>query len=691
MLEVLTPAPGAEAVIAAVQSGADAICIRFGGAGARGFTQSEFARSVRYCRIRGCRVYAELDTLVADSEMNAAADFVRSACEAGVDAIIAEDMGFIAAARTVAPLMRVFAGPKLGIHNAAGLEAAAQLGVARVMLPAELPMADIAALARRSSVELGVTVQGALCSSWEGQCYLAAVNGRGSANRGSCPGLCRERYSLGGRMDDYPLSLKDMGGLDYIPELVGLGISCAFVGRGIERPEQLAKVTEICVKCVREVRKPLAAETDELELIFTGRENTDAYLRGALEEDMLSLPGQPDRDAARAMNAVRKVYADTELRRVKVEFFALIQQGRPFRSGIQDEDGNRAVWNGPEPMQAVGRELSQRAVEAEFRRTSGTPYACERVNVMLGRGLMLPEGFLQQARRELIHGLTAKRAEPPELRMGRLPAPLGGKPPADRLSAIFEVMSADQLTPELAGLAPDYIYAPLSVIAENPERLEPFMGAGATPVAVLPRVIRDTELKETARQLGRARSAGVTQALIGSLGHVALARMAGMEVRGDFPLNIFNSYSMDIAAGAGLLSVTASFELTMEQIKQLSKPLDTEIIVYGRLPVMLTERCLIKTSAGRCACSTPSRMSDDFGGVYPVLREAVCRNAVYGPMKVFLADRLDEVLLAGVRGMRLLFTNEGARECVEVAKSFLGRSEYRPNGLTRGLYYRGVE
>ena len=91
MLEVLTPAPGAEALIAAVQSGADAVCIRFGGAGARGFTQSEFARSVRYCRVRGCRVYAELDTLVADSEMAAAADFVRSACEAGVDAVIDED------------------------------------------------------------------------------------------------------------------------------------------------------------------------------------------------------------------------------------------------------------------------------------------------------------------------------------------------------------------------------------------------------------------------------------------------------------------------------------------------------------------------------------------------------------------------------------------------------------------------
>ena len=99
MLEVMPHAPGPAALIAAVQNGADAVCIRFGGAGARGFTQSEFARAVRYCRVRGCRVYAELDTLVAASEMSAAADFVRSACEAGVDAVIAQDWGFLAAAK----------------------------------------------------------------------------------------------------------------------------------------------------------------------------------------------------------------------------------------------------------------------------------------------------------------------------------------------------------------------------------------------------------------------------------------------------------------------------------------------------------------------------------------------------------------------------------------------------------------
>ena len=329
-------------------------------------------------------------------------------------------------------------------------------------------------------------------------------------------------------------------------------------------------------------------------------------------------------------------------------------------------------------------------MESEFRKTSGTPYSCERVNVMLGPGVMLPEGMLQQARRELIKQLTAKRAEAPHMRTGRLAPAMGGSPETPKLDAIFEVMSASQLTEELAELGPDLLYVPISVLAESPESIEPFLPMGTTVAAVLPRIVHDGELREMAGLLQRARAAGVTQAVVGSLGHIGIARAAGLDVRGDYALNIFNSYSLQIASKAGLLSATLSFELNMEQIRQLSKPLDTEIIAYGRLPAMLTERCLIKASAGRCACGAPARMSDEYGGVYPVVREYTCRNAVYGPSKVFLGDRLEDVKKAGVRGMRLLFTNEGARECVEVAKSFLGLSDYRPNGLTRGLYYRGV-
>ena len=115
------------------------------------------------------------------------------------------------------------------------------------------------------------------------------------------------------------------------------------------------------------------------------------------------------------------------------------------------------------------------------------------------------------------------------------------------------------------------------------------------------------------------------------------------------------------------------------------------MIIYGRLPAMVSDQCIIKNSAGRCSCQTPGQLSDRMGSVFPVVREFGCRNVIYNAHKLFLADKRRDYETAGLWGVRMMFTTESPRECVEVAKSYLGLSDYRPNGLTRGLYYRGVE
>lgn len=228
-------------------------------------------------------------------------------------------------------------------------------------------------------------------------------------------------------------------------------------------------------------------------------------------------------------------------------------------------------------------------------------------------------------------------------------------------------------------------------MAENYSSVLPFLTGGTTPVAVLPRVITDDETEEIFSTLEKLHEYGVNQALIGNIGHVALAKQAGMEVRGDFGLNAFNSQTLDVLRAAGFLSATASFELRIQQIRDMQKPLDTEMIIYGRLPVMVSDQCIIRQSSGRCNCQVPGQLADRTGSVFPVMKEFGCRNVIYNAHKLFLADRRDELLSAGLWGMRLLFTTESARECVEVAKAYLGMTDYQPNMLTRGLYYRGVE
>ena len=152
-------------------------------------------------------------------------------------------------------------------------------------------------------------------------------------------------------------------------------------------------------------------------------------------------------------------------------------------------------------------------------------------------GCRVPPGTVAAARRRLIHELTAPPRGAAEARDRRpLPAPPGGGPPAEKLRFCVEVMSARQLSDELLELAPDSLYLPLTELPDAADMLERFAERGVELAAVLPRVIHDGELARVGELLSRARAAGVTQALVGSLGHVALARMAGMDARGDYGL-----------------------------------------------------------------------------------------------------------------------------------------------------------
>ena len=693
-MEVLACAESAEAVIAAVQSGADAVYIRFGGRGVRGFTESALAKSVRYCRVRGCRVYAELDALVTDAETSAAAALAKRASELGADALIAQDLGFVTIARAVAPELPVFAGERLGLHNAAGIEALRQLGASRVFLPKELSLEEIRALIKRCpGMEFAVCVLSRGCAARAGQCALSAITGSGSANRGACSRPCEERYSLGGRMDDYPLATRGVFLVKRLGELADAGVCCAEAGGGFE-PERLAGAVRVLSACSREGRGPTNMELDALDTLFAGQQFTDCFLDGRPAE-AAGRDEKPERDvqraAERAMSEERRRYANIELRRVKVEFFVAAKPGRPLLAGVQDSDGNRAEWKGPVVGDVPGTQLTANSAASELRRTGGTPYHCERVLTLVPPGCRVPPDALAAARGKLVHELSARRAVPPKRRSGTLPGVPGGGGSAEKLAFCVEALSARQLSAELAELRPEFLSLPLTEIPAAADMLELFAKNGASLAAVLPRVIQDAELPGLTELLRRARAVGVTQAMVGNIGHVALARMAGMDARGDFGLNIYNSYSVAAAASAGLLSVTAGTELSLEQIRRLSKAVEVEIIGYGRLPVMLTERCIIEASARRCVCENGVMLSDSHGRAMPAAREYVCRNAIYGPEKVFMADRRAELLRAGVSRFRVLFTSEGARECVEVLRACMGLSSYRPNGLTRGFYAKGVE
>ena len=241
MIELLSPAGSPEAVIAAVQNGADAIYLGLEGfnarRGAKNFSAEDFEKAMRYCRIRGCKVYVTLNTLVNDREIPDAVSQARLASDLGADAIIIQDLGLIKAIRSALPDIPLHASTQMTIHNLAGVEAAAQMGLTRAVLARELSLEQIRYITQNASIETEVFVHGALCFCHSGQCYMSALIGRRSGNRGMCAQPCRMQYSLGGRMDDYPLSLKDQCLADRLQELEEAGVASLKIEGRMKRPE----------------------------------------------------------------------------------------------------------------------------------------------------------------------------------------------------------------------------------------------------------------------------------------------------------------------------------------------------------------------------------------------------------------------------------------------------------------------
>ena len=253
----------------------------------------------------------------------------------------------------------------------------------------------------------------------------------------------------------------------------------------------------------------------------------------------------------------------------------------------------------------------------------------------------------------------------------------------------ISVRRAEQLTDELLRLRPALVYVPLDELAAH---LEKAVGTEHTSIGVsLPRVAWDREYPGLREKLEQVRALGVKDALLGNLGMFPIARELGFTLRGDFGLEIYNAQALKEYKRLGLQSATLSFELKLAQIRDLSKCLDTELITYGRLPLMLMENCIIKNRTGSCGCQNTNILTDRKGARFPVVSAPGCRNELLNSQKLFLADRAADYRRIGLWAQRLLFTTENPRECVQVAQRYLEQGSWTPNEYTRGLYYRDVE
>ena len=694
-MELLAPAGSMEALRAAVCNGADAVYL---GAdtfnarmNARNFSAADLQEAVVYCHVRGVKVHLTLNTLVLDREMPRAAELIRMAASCGVDAFIVQDLGMVSLCRQLAPDVPIHASTQMSIHSLEGVLEAAALGCSRVVLARELPAEEIAHICKKSPVEIEVFVHGALCMCYSGQCYLSSVIGRRSGNRGQCAQPCRLPYGYG-RFEStrYPLSLKDNCLAGELDELRRMGVASIKIEGRMKRPEYVAIVTR-AYRTVLNGGKLTQADLQELETAFSRQGFTDGYFKGQTGSDMFGRR-QESEDTADLFASARATYEQGETQRIGVRFYAMIHRGQPARLAVEDPDGNLCRTYGPVPEQAVYRSLTAQDLEQQLKKTGGTPYLCTSVRSSLDPDLMLPASAINAMRRDVIAELTAKRgrAEKPHLNAYDEAPRYDGISGEPQLTVA--VRTADQITSRMLSMKPTVLYVPLSELVEHPE-LRQRVGVETQLAAILPRVIWSGELVPIARQLRTVYDMGVRQVLAGNLGQLHIARAAGFAVRGDFGLNIVNSRAMRYLREQGLDSQLLSFELTLPQIRDISKAVPAEVLIYGRLPLMLMENCVIKNRTGTCTCQTGTvRLVDRVGEEFPIVKDpGTCRNVLLNGKKLYLLDKKDAFRGMGLWALRLQFTTENPSEIDKVLMDYQGRAVFDAGSYTRGLYSRGVE
>lgn len=662
--EILAPAGSMESLIAGVRSGANAVYLGGKSFNARrnagNFNDDELEQAVCYCHERGVKVYLALNIVISDDEWQTAYDCVKSALEAGVDAFIIQDIGIAKMIKEHFPDARLHGSTQMSIMTPSGAEYAGELGFSRIVLPREMSLDEIKEIRKSTDLELEIFVHGSLCMCVSGQCYLSSVIGSRSGNRGLCAQPCRLPFTAKGDKRECALSLKDLSLISHLNELDGV-VSLKIEGR-MKRPEYVSAA----VTAVKNAINGCCSDEDEYRLksVFSRSGFTDGYFTGHLGSEMFGIRQKDDVVSAKAVLKDISHSYDNENPLLPIDMYFICKEGKPCRL-TASALGKTVEITGDIPETAINRPMTAESLKDRLSKLGGTQFFVDNIEIELDNGLILPVSKINELRRRATEKLTEQKKITVNCKPLEKTAPTA-KNGIKFANAAFK--SAEQI--------PDRhpfknIFIPLD------SSLEDFVDNRAG--VVLPRGLFGIE-NEVKQRLEKLKAAGVTKALCGNIGSYRLAKELGFQVFGDFGLNIYNSQS-----AAMIDNPVLSFELNLEQINRINAE-NTGVLVYGKVPLMLTRNCPVKNSIGCYECGKKGKLADRKGYEFEVVCSDYPCVEMLNCVPVYMLDRLDEIKTDFIY---FYFSTESVSQVEHIIELYENKA--KPDfKYTRGLYQRGT-
>lgn len=747
-LELLAPAGSLKTLKAVIHAGADAVYLGGSMFGARAyannFNEEELLEAIRFGHIHGRKIILAVNTLLKEYELGQLYDYLHPYYEAGLDAVIVQDMGVMEFIKTHFPNLPIHTSTQMTITNVEGARLLKEQGVERVVTAREMSLEEIQRIHDEVGVELESFIHGALCYCYSGQCLFSSIIGGRSGNRGRCAQPCRLSYevlqgekSLTGHHATPILSLKDMCTLPFLYELADHGVYSFKIEGRMKTPEYAAGVVSIYRKYMDSYldgsRIPVEKK-DIRALLELGNRGgfTNGYYYHHNDSDMLSgESASHNKSEGVLQDNIRREYVDTELKE-KIKGKLILNKECPAKIEVQ-YGKIKVSYQGDMVLVAQNRPMTKEVVTEKITKTGNTPFVFEKLEVTMDDDIFMPVNQLNQLRRGALEALEEALLKPYERTFPELVETSSAE--TDRQTTgnvIKEKQISGQSLSQTSGQQSAGSSTEVRVLIEDAEQLPAVLKADFVDTVYLDCMLytRENLIRKLSEDIDRVQASGkkafyvfpfifrqqtslfyekimpelkklpLDGIMVRSLDEITFIKEWGNEnwqMVSDSNLYTYSNEAAEYFYHLGMMQDTIPVELNRKEILRRENS-RSEMIIYGRLPLMITAQCIHKNTLGCMHQPKVLTLKDRYSVHFPVKNFCPeCYNVIYNSLPVCLFKEDATVKKIAPAAVRLSFTIETEEETEQILTIY--GDIYKNGGIlgqlpmecTNGHFKRGVE
>lgn len=732
-IELLSPVGNMSTMYQAIHNGADAIYLAGTSYGARkfadNFTNEELEIAIKYAHLYGVKVYVTVNTLIYEYEFEDCLNYIEFLHISGVDAVIMQDIGLIKVVRERFPNLEIHASTQMHNYNEEGIKLLKELGITRVVLARELSLEEINNI--KVDIEKEVFIHGALCVSYSGCCLFSSLNGGRSGNRGECVGSCRLPYKLIKNnvevplKDKYLLSTKELNTIKYLDKLISSGITSLKIEGRMKSPHYVGYVTRLYRTLIDKYynHENLILTNEELINLkkLYNREFTKGYLFNDTSIMNTKTPNHQGIEIGKIINVDKKYikiklngdnlsqndgirfknsnkgmivnrlydknkllknnieknnicYLDNKLNikkddiliktidsnlikklenysKKKINIAIKVELLLNTKLKITISDGiNKVTSYGDIIESSLKREVTESDITKCINKLGNTPFICNNLEIIKDDNIFISLSNLNETRREVINKLINIREN-------------------IKVKVIINDIKESNYIPTNNKIN-------INVLVRNEEQLKCCLDNNIdniyiTDYNLYTKYKHLNNIYYKVDRLDNKKELNGCNLLVSELGNIYKYK-DNNNLIGDYYLNVTNSNTIKYLFNKGLNQVTISPELNDINIKNIMKEnYNVELIIYGRLELMLMKYCPLKQCLNYCSNCKNSKdlfyLENTEKERFPIIRNN-CITRIMHSKNINYIDNINNYIDMSITNYRLELLDETYQELEKIIK-----------------------